>query len=91
MSTKKNSFAVALVFIGWFPIVILLPLRCMAEVIEGYADILCLFRFASKKVWGAVTFLENIAALVRNYGPLDLANVDINTPDAKVHIRLLLR
>ncbi len=91
MSTKKNSFAVALIRIGWFPLVVLFPLRCMAEVIEGYADVLCLFRFASKKVWGAAVLLENIAALVRNYGPLDLADIDIKSPDANLHIRFLLR
>lgn len=91
MSTKKNSFAVAVVQIGWFPFVVLFPLRCMAEVIEGYADILCLFRFVSKKVWGAVVFLENIAALIREYGPFDLVNVDVKSPEANVRVRLLLR
>ena len=91
MSTKKNSLVVATVRIGWFPVIVVFPLRCFAEVIEGYADILCLFRPVSKKVWAGITFLENLVALIRDYGPLDLADIDVASPEGKVRIRFLLR
>lgn len=89
MSTRKNSVVVATVCVGWFPFFAVFPLRCMAEVIEGWADILCLFR--PGKVWGAVTFLGNIAAAVRNHGPLDLADIDVKSAKANIRARLLLR
>ena len=91
MSTRRNSLVVATVRIGWFPFIVVFPLRCFAEVIEGYADILCLFRFVSHKVWAGITFLENLVALIRNYGPLDLVNVDVQSPEGSVHVRFLLR
>jgi len=91
MSIKKNSHVIVTLHIGWFPFFIVFPLRCFAEVVEGYADILCLFRCVSKKVWAGITFLENLVILIRNYGPLDLANVDVRSPEGNVRIRFLLR
>lgn len=91
MSTKKNSLVIATVRVGWFPFFAIIPLRCLSEVIEGYADILCLFRFASKKIWYGITFLENLAGYVRTLGPLDLADVDVTSPEGSVRVRLLLR
>ena len=73
--------------IGWFPFIVVFPLRCFAEVIEGYADILCLFRFVSNKVWAGITFLENLVALIRDYGPLDLVNVDVQSPEGSGRVR----
>ena len=39
MSIRQNRFAVVLMRFGWFPIIILFPIRCIAEIIEGYADL----------------------------------------------------
>lgn len=91
MSTRKNSLVIATVRIGFFPIVVIFPFRCLAEVIEGLSDLLSLFQFASQKVQSAMSFLEQLIAQIKEYGPLDLANVDVRSPEANVRVRLLLR
>jgi len=91
MSTRKNSLVIATVRIGFFPIVVILPFRCLAEVIEGLSDLLSLFQFVSQKVQSAMSFLEQLIAQIKEYGPLDLANVDVRSPEANVRVRLLLR
>ena len=85
----KSHFALITVRIGFFPLVIFLPLRCLAEVIEGFSDILCLFK--GERVQWLTALLENIFAQVREYGPLDLADIDVKTPDASVRVRVLMR
>lgn len=91
MSTRKNSLVIATVRIGFFPIVVIFPFRCLAEVIEGLSDLLSLFQFTSQKVQSAMSFLEHLIAQIKEYGPLDLANVDVRSPEANVRVRLLLR
>lgn len=91
MSIRKNSLIIATVRIGFFPIIVVFPYRCLAEVIEGIADLLSLFRFTSVKVQAAMTSLEQLIEQIRAYGPLDLADVDVRSKDANVRIRLLLR
>lgn len=91
MSTRKNSLVIATVRIGFFPIVVIFPFRCLAEVIEGLSDLLSLFQFASQKVQSAMSFLEQIIAQIKEYGPLDLADVDVQSPEANVRVKLLLR
>jgi hypothetical protein len=91
MSTRKNSLVIATVRIGFFPIVVIFPFRCLAEVIEGLSDLLSLFQFASQKVQSAMSFLEQLIAQIKEYGPLDLADVDVQSPEANVRVRLLLR
>ncbi len=92
MSTErkaKSHFALITVRIGFFPFVVFFPLRCLAEVIEGLSDILCLFKGA--RVQWLLALLENIFAQVREFGPLDLADIDIKSPDASVRVRVLVR
>jgi hypothetical protein len=91
MSTRKNSLVIATVRIGFFPIVVIFPFRCLAEAIEGLSDLLSLFQFASQKVQSAMSFLEQVIAQIKEYGPLDLADVDVQSPEANVRVRLLLR
>jgi len=91
MSTRKNSLVLATVRIGFFPIVVIFPFRCLAEVIEGLADLLSLFRFTSHKVQSTMSFLEQLIAQIKDYGPLDLVDVDVRSPEANVRIKLLLR
>ena len=91
MSIRKNSLVIATVRIGFFPIIVIFPFRCLAEVIEGIADLLSLFQIASSKVQTAMTFLEQLIAQIKAYGPLDLADVDVRSSDVSVRVRLLLR
>jgi hypothetical protein len=91
MSTRKNSLVIATVRIGFFPIVVIFPFRCLAEVIEGLSDLLSLFQFTSQRVQSAMSFLEQLIAQIKEYGPLDLVNVDVRSPEANVRIRFLLR
>lgn len=91
MSIRKNSLIIATVRIGFFPIIVIFPYRCLAEVIEGIADLLSLFRFTSSKVQAVMTSIEQLIAQVRAYGPLDLADVDVRSKEASVRIRVLLR
>lgn len=91
MSIRKNSLVIATVRIGFFPIVVIFPFRCLSEVIEGIADLLSLFQFTSKKVQAAMSFLEQLIAQIKAYGPLDLADVDVKSAEANVRVRFLLR
>ena len=91
MSIRKNSLVIATFRIGFFPFIVIFPFRCLAEVIEGTSDLLSLFRFTSKKIQWAITLLEQLIAQIRDYGPLDLLNIDVRSKDANVRIRLLLR
>jgi hypothetical protein len=85
----KSRFALITVRIGFFPFVVFFPLRCLAEVVEGLSDILCLFK--GKRVQWLIALLENVLAQTRDFGPLDLADVDVKTPDASVRVRVLMR
>ena len=38
-----------------------------------------------------MSFLEHLIAQIKEYGPLDLVNVDVRSPEANVRVRLLLR
>jgi hypothetical protein len=85
----KCHFALITVRIGLFPLVIFFPLRCLAEVIEGFSDILCLVK--NQRVFTVIAMLEYVYAQIREYGPLDLADIDIKSPDANVRVRVLMR
>ena len=88
-TVKKCRYALISVRIGFFPLIIFFPLRCLAEIVEGFSDVLCLFK--SMRVYAVIEMLEYIYALVREYGPLDLADIDIKSPEARVRVRLLVR
>ena len=85
----KSHFALITVRIGFFPFVVFFPLRCLAEVIEGFSDILCLVK--NQRVITVIAMLEYVYAQIREYGPLDLADIDIKSPDAHVRVRVLMR
>ena len=91
MSTRKSSFAIVSVRIKRFPLFIIMPLRCLSEVVEGAMDILCLFKRIGKKAYNAVYAIESALMLVKDFGSLDIINVDITSPDARVKIKILLR
>lgn len=77
--------------IGWFPVFLIIPFRCFSEILEGFSDILCLFRGISAKVYAAMDIAKNALMLVQSYGPLDLVDVDIKSPDERVKVKILLR
>jgi hypothetical protein len=77
--------------IGWFPFFMIVPMRCLNEVLEGFTDILCLFRGISKKVFAAMDAAENVLMLIQSYGPLDFVDVDVKSPEARVKVKILLR
>jgi hypothetical protein len=77
--------------IWWFPIFILMPFRCVNEVLEGFMDILWLFRRVSKKAFSALYTVENAIMLVQDYGPLDIVDVNVRSKDARVKVKVLLR
>ena len=85
----KSRFALITVRIGCFPFVIFFPLRCLAEIVEGLSDILCLCKGA--RVQWLLALLENVFAQVRDFGPLDFADIDVKTPEASVRVRVLVR
>lgn len=66
-----------------------LPLRCFAEIIEGLSDLLCLFK--RTKAGQFLAMLENIQEQVRDFGSVDLADVDVSSRGMRVRIRLLVR
>ena len=90
MSTRKNSLVIATVRIGFFPIIVIFPFRCFAEVIEGIADLLSLFQFTSQKVQAAMSFIEQIIAQIKqgatkNYGHMH------SIPDRRQAIQFALQ
>ena len=88
MSTKKNTWVIVSMRFGPVPIPILLPLRCLEEVIEGISDLLNIF---SRKAFTCISAIETALMLLRTYGPLDLVDVDITSPSGRVKIKVLLR
>ncbi len=91
MSIRKNSLVIITVRIGFFPIIVIFPFRCLSEVIDGAADLLSLFSRVSQKAQAAISLAERFIAQVREYGPFDLADVDIRSKEAGVRVRFLLR
>lgn len=85
----RNHFALVYVRVRFIPIVLFLPLRCFAEIIEGLSDILCLFN--RTKAGQFMTTLEDIQTQIRTFGPLDLADIDVSSPGPHVRVRLLVR
>lgn len=77
--------------IKWFPIFLIVPFRCVNEVLEGIIDIMSLFRRISGKIFAGLYAAENMMMLVQSYGALDLVDADIKSPDARVKVRVLLR
>lgn len=77
--------------IGWIPVFLIFPLRCLSEVLEGFADILCLFRRIGGKIFAAMDAAENALMLIQSYGSLDFVDVDIKSPKARIKIKILLR
>jgi hypothetical protein len=74
-----------------FPIVLVFPLRCLDEVLEGWTDVLCLFKRACEKQFATLSAVDDALAMLRAYGPLDLVDIDAGGADGRVKIKLLLR
>ncbi len=74
-----------------FPLCVVFPLRCLSEVAEGLSDLLCLFKRAGKKLWAGLSAADDTIAALRDYGPLDLVDVDAGSREGRVKIRFLLR
>lgn len=91
MSTKKNRYILLTMRIGFFRLPIIMPLRCLHEVIEGFGDFLSLFRWIDKRPYSLLSVAEGALATLKNYGPLDLVNVDVKSPDGRVKIKILMR
>ena len=85
----KSRFVLITVRIGFFPFVVFFPLRCLSEIVEGFSDILCLFK-GERFVW-LIDLLENIMSQVRKHGAFDLADIDIKASDANFRVRVLVR
>jgi hypothetical protein len=84
-------FVLLSVRIHWFPIYLIVPFRCVNEVLEGFTDIMSLFRRVSGKVFAGLYAAENLLMLVQSYGSLDLVDVDVKSPEARVKVKVLLR
>ena len=91
MSTRKNRFMLVTVRIGFFTLPIVLPMRCAHEVVEGFMDIVSLFRWCGGKIYGYLKMAESALLLVKDYGPLDLVDVKVSSPDEHVKIKILTR
>ena len=88
---RKNRFVLITMRIGFFVLPIILPMRCAHEVVEGFMDFLSLFRWAGGKAWGYLKMAESALLIVKDYGPLDLVNVDVSSPEERVKIKILTR
>lgn len=83
MWTRKTRFVLVSIRIGLFRMPIILPMRCLNEIIEGFLDILTPFRRFSKKAYGYLKMAEGAMKIFKDYEPLDL--VDIDVTDSSVH------
>ncbi len=89
--TRKASLVLISVRIKWFPIFLIVPFRCVNEVLEGIMDIMSLFRRISGKIFAGLYAAENMIMLVQSYGSLDFVDVDVKSPEARVKVKVLLR
>lgn len=74
-----------------FPLIIAFPLRCLSEVTEGFSDLLCLFKRPAKKAFIGLSTADDAIAMLRDYGPLDVMDVDAGSKEDRVKFKLLLR
>lgn len=88
MLTKKAALVLFSLRIKRFALCIAMPLRCLAEVTEGFSDLLCLF---GKKAYTGISVADDALAMLRETGPLDLVEVDAGSREERVKVRLLLR
>lgn len=91
MSIRKNAFVIISARIKWFPVFFLFPLRSLSEVVEGAQDLLSLFGRAAEKAYEWLYVIEAAIMQVRDYGPLDIADVDIKNPNAHIRVKILMR
>lgn len=91
MWTRKNRFVFITVRIWWVPIFMLVPFRCIDEVLDGFMDILWLFRRVSKRAFDALYAVENVVMTVQSCGALDIVDVDVKSKEARVKVKVLLR
>jgi hypothetical protein len=91
MWNRKAAIVLMSARIGCFPLFIVFPLRCLDEVMEGWTDVMCLFRRANAKAFAALSAVDDALAMLRAYGPLDMVDVDVAGNDEHVKVRLLLR
>ncbi len=77
--------------IKWLPLFLIVPFRCVNEVLEGFTDIMSPFRRICRKVFAGLYAAENMMMLVQSYGSLDLVDVDVKSPEARVKVKVLLR
>lgn len=91
MSTRKAKLVLVSVRIHWFPIFLIVPFRCVSEVLEGLTDLASLFRRVNGKMFGWLYAAENMLMAVQSYGSLDLVDVDVKVPEARIKVKVLMR
>jgi len=91
MSIKRAHWIILQLRINSFAIPILLPFRCLNEVLEGFTDLLTLFRFANRKVWLCFHCAESFVSELQNYGNLDLIDITAGHGKDSVKVKFLLR
>jgi hypothetical protein len=91
MSTRKNRLVLLYLRIKKFPFFMLFPLRCLGEVLDGAIDILCLFRRFKTRAVAGIEMAEAAVGVLKSAGPLDLADIDIKSSEARVRVKILLR
>lgn len=89
--TRKAKLVLLTIRIGWFPIFMIVPFRCVNEVLEGFSDILSLLRRVGGRVFAGLYAAENMLMLIQSYGSLDLVDVDVKSPAARITVKILLR
>jgi len=88
---RKNRFAMVTIGFGAFRLPIITPLRCVHEVLEGFMDFLALFAWAGKKPMRALGMVEVALLAIKDYGPLDLVDIDVHDKGTRVRIKVLTR
>lgn len=89
---RKNRLVMITIRIKLFALPIILPIRCAHEVIEGFMDFLSLFRWAGRKAYDMLSIAEAALLVVKDYGPLDLVDVDVKShADGRVKVKIITR
>lgn len=70
---------------------LVLPIRCFHEVVEGFLDIMSLFRLFSKKPYSIALMVQLFIAELQDYGSLDLIDIDVLNKNERVKIKFLMR
>lgn len=91
MLTNKAHLFILYFQIGHFRLPIVLPVRCLLEVVNGLCDITSLFTFFDRKLTLYISIAENTMYSVRDIGKYDFVDIAVRDHGKKIRILISAR